>query len=98
VPVYPDRTHTVVADALESHSLDIRTATLGVSEHGLAQKVPDDTDVLGHAAHDEVADEIVKHILANAAVWAASGVVPTPAFGNHDSLEDIDTDDERSVH
>lgn len=54
--------------------------------------------MVGHAAHDEVADEIVKHILANAAVWAASGVVPTPVFGNHDSLEDIDTDDERSVH
>ena len=225
--VYPEGIHATLAEALESHGFDTRTATLDEPKHGLTEDALDDTDVLtwwGHAAHDEVDEEIVERVhervldgmglivmhsahyskifrklmgttcslkwreaaeterlwtvepghpiadgidesievpeaemygerfdipapdtlvftswfeggevfrsgccyrrgsgrvfyfrpghetypvyhddaiqqvLANAAAWAAPGDGPTPDFGNHDSIEDIDTDDERSVH
>ena len=63
--VYPDGIHATVAEALESHGFDTRTATLDEPEHGLTDGVLDDTDVLtwwGHAAHDEVAEEIVERV------------------------------------
>ena len=42
-----------------------RTATLDEPEHGLTEEVLADTDVLvwwGHAAHGEVADEVVERV------------------------------------
>lgn len=63
--VYPEGIHAVVADAFESHGFDTRTATLDEPEHGLTRAVLDTTDVLtwwGHAAHDEVTDEIVERV------------------------------------
>nr|WP_233340977.1 ThuA domain-containing protein [Haloprofundus sp. MHR1] len=63
--IYPDGIHAVIADALEERGFETRTATLDEPEHGLTEEVLDDTDVLtwwGHAAHDEVDDEIVERV------------------------------------
>lgn len=63
--VYPDGIHTVIADALQKHGLDVRTATLDEPEHGLTQEVLKNTDVLiwwGHMAHGDVQDEIVERV------------------------------------
>ncbi|MFB6152163.1 MAG: ThuA domain-containing protein [Haloarculaceae archaeon] len=63
--VYPDGIHATIAGALEARGFDTRTATLREPEHGLTEDVLDDTDVLtwwGHAAHDEVEDEVVERV------------------------------------
>jgi len=63
--VYPDGIHETIAAALEDHGFETRTATLQEAEHGLTEAVLDDTDVLtwwGHAAHDEVDDEVVERV------------------------------------
>ncbi|GAA0231613.1 ThuA domain-containing protein [Haladaptatus pallidirubidus] len=67
---YPDGIHAILAELFESRGFDVTTATLDEPEHGLTEAVLDDTDVLtwwGHAAHEEVADEVVervqKHVL-----------------------------------
>ena len=63
--IYPDGIHAVIADALESAGFDTRTATLDEPEHGLTEDVLESTDVLtwwGHAAHDEVRDEVVERV------------------------------------
>ncbi|WP_207586525.1 ThuA domain-containing protein [Halomontanus rarus] len=63
--LYPDGIHAVIADALEDHGYETQTATLEEPEHGLTEEVLEETDVLtwwGHAAHDEVDDEIVERV------------------------------------
>ena len=63
--IYPDGIHAVIAEALESAGFETQTATLDEPEHGLTEDVLDSTDVLtwwGHAAHDEVRDEIVDRV------------------------------------
>jgi trehalose utilization protein len=64
--VYPDTMHNCIAAGLrESADFEVRTATLQEPEHGLTQEVLDNTDVLtwwGHAAHGQVADEIVDRV------------------------------------
>src|SRR5438046_9280722 len=45
--------------------VSVRIATLGEPEHGLTEEALAETDVLtwwGHAAHDEVADEVVERV------------------------------------
>ncbi|ESP88815.1 ThuA domain-containing protein [Candidatus Halobonum tyrrellensis] len=63
--LYPDGIHATIADALEDRGFETNTATLDEPEHGLTEEVLDDTDVLtwwGHAAHDEVDDEVVDRV------------------------------------
>ncbi|MEX2388225.1 MAG: ThuA domain-containing protein [Phycisphaeraceae bacterium] len=66
--VYPNGMHAVWKDALEEQlgsDVTVRTALLEEPEHGLTQKVLDETDVLtwwGHAAHDKVDDKIVDRV------------------------------------
>ncbi len=63
--IYPDGIHAVIADVLERAGFETQTATLDEPEHGLTEAVLDETDVLtwwGHAAHDEVEDEIVDRV------------------------------------
>ncbi len=63
--IYPDGIHGVIADALEKRGFETRTATLDDPEHGLTEDVLAETDVLtwwGHAAHDEVDDEVVERV------------------------------------
>lgn len=64
--VYPKGMHNAIADYLKKQpGFEVRTATLDEPEHGLTQEVLDNTDVLtwwGHAAHQEVKDEIVERV------------------------------------
>nr|MDO8112654.1 ThuA domain-containing protein [Candidatus Sigynarchaeota archaeon] len=64
--IYPNGIHEAIADALRKEpDMDVKTAWLDQKEHGLTEKVLDNTDVLiwwGHGAHDEVKDEIVDRI------------------------------------
>lgn len=63
--VYPDGIHAVLAQALRDAGITVRTATLDEPEHGLSDAVLAETDVLlwwGHAAHDEVRDEVVDRV------------------------------------
>jgi trehalose utilization protein len=63
--VYPDGIHAAIADGLRADGFDVAIATLDEPEHGLTDSVLAATDVLtwwGHAAHQEVADEIVERV------------------------------------
>ncbi len=74
--LYPDGIHGALAKNLAAQDLNIRTATLEEPEHGLTQAVLDNTDVLlwwGHAAHEKVADEIVRRVQTR--VWEGMGIV-----------------------
>ena len=63
--IYPDGIHAVIADVLSDAGFETQTATLDEPEHGLTAEVLEETDVLtwwGHAAHEEVRDEIVDRV------------------------------------
>ena len=64
--VYPDGIHRAIADGLEREGgFRVRTATMPEPEHGLAEEVLEDTDVLvwwGHIAHREVDDAVVERV------------------------------------
>jgi trehalose utilization protein len=66
--IYPDGMHTAIAAGLTSVLGDrvrVRTATQDQPEHGLTEEVLAGTDVLtwwGHAAHEDVDDEIVQRV------------------------------------
>jgi trehalose utilization protein len=64
--VYPNTMHETIAEALrEDAAIEASTAWLQQPEHGLTEERLAETDVLlwwGHAAHKEVADEIVERV------------------------------------
>ena len=64
--IYPEGMHATIAAALnKEEQIEVRTATLDEPEHGLTETVLQQTDVLiwwGHAAHAEVADEVVDRV------------------------------------
>ena len=66
--IYPDGIHATIAQLLNEQlgsAVATRTATLDEPQHGLAEAVLAETDVLtwwGHAAHDRVADEVVDRV------------------------------------
>jgi trehalose utilization protein len=64
--LYPAGIHQVLADQLvQEPDLAVRTATLDQPQHGLTAAVLQATDVLtwwGHAAHDEVDDQVVSRV------------------------------------
>lgn len=63
--LYPHGMHVPIAEALREAGMEVRTATLDEHEHGLWWDVLNQTDVLtwwGHAAHDDVSDEIVERV------------------------------------
>jgi trehalose utilization protein len=66
--LYPDGMHKVIAGHLKAQKgISAKTATLDEPEHGLTEKVLDNTDVLtwwGHMAHHEVSDAIVEKVHA----------------------------------
>jgi trehalose utilization protein len=65
--VYPAGIHAAIAEGLTVDGLDVRTTTLDDAEQGLSDALLDATDVLtwwGHAAHGEVADEVVDRVQA----------------------------------
>jgi len=66
--IYPEGMHTTIAKGIAENLRDgavINTATLDEPEHGLTEEVLRDLDVLvwwGHAAHGEVADDVVERV------------------------------------
>lgn len=68
--VYPAGIHAALEQGIRQQlgrdaELQIRTATLDASEHGLSDEVLADTDVLlwwGHVAHDQVLDSVVDRV------------------------------------
>lgn len=74
---YPDGIHgTIAAHLGEDRDIAVETATLQDPEHGLTQKRLENTDVLfwwGHAAHGEVADDVVERVALE--VWRGLGLV-----------------------
>jgi trehalose utilization protein len=66
--LYPDGMHTVIAEGIVERlgdRVEVRTAPLQEPEHGLSVAAVAETDVLvwwGHAAHDEVEDEVVDRV------------------------------------
>jgi len=63
--IYPDGIHAVIADFLGEAGFETHTATLDEPEHGLTDEALAETDVLtwwGHAAHQEVSDEVVERV------------------------------------
>jgi trehalose utilization protein len=63
--VYPDGIHAPLAERLKEAGFEVRIATLDEPDHGLTDRTLADTDVLtwwGHAAHDEVRDEIADRV------------------------------------
>jgi trehalose utilization protein len=66
--LYPDGMHNAVAAGIAENlgpRATVRTATLDQPEHGLTDEVLEQTDVLtwwGHAAHNDVSDEIVERV------------------------------------
>jgi trehalose utilization protein len=64
--IYPDGMHETIAAHLRTcGGLDVSTAHLDQPEHGLTEQRLADADVLtwwGHAAHDDVTDEVVARV------------------------------------
>ncbi|NOZ32992.1 MAG: trehalose utilization protein ThuA, partial [Alphaproteobacteria bacterium] len=75
--IYPDGMHQCIAGALsEDTGIAASTATLQQPEHGLTEDRLAQTDVLlwwGHAAHGDVADEIVARVQQR--VWQGMGLI-----------------------
>src|SRR6266480_2487857 len=75
--IYPRGIHGCIAEALKiDNQLEIRTATLDEPEHGLTEKVLDETDVLiwwGHVAHGQVDDAIVERVIKR--IWQGMGFI-----------------------
>lgn len=76
---YPDGMHEAIAAGVREHAqqpMRVSTATLDDPEHGLTEEVLAQTDVLvwwGHAAHADVADEVVERV--HRCVLAGMGLV-----------------------
>lgn len=63
--IYKEGIHAAIAEGLQAHGFDVRTATLDEPEHGLTDEVLANTDVLtwwGHMAHGEVSDAVVEKV------------------------------------
>ena len=76
--IYPDGLHAAIKQYLDANNedMDITLAALDDPEQGISDELLESTDVLiwwGHAAHDEVNDELVKKIQAR--VYAGMGFI-----------------------
>ncbi|MCB1517627.1 MAG: ThuA domain-containing protein [Hyphomicrobiaceae bacterium] len=75
--IYPEGMHRQIAKLLGADpEITASTATLQEPEHGLTQKVLDETDVLlwwGHARHGDVAGEVVERVVNR--VWQGMGLI-----------------------
>jgi len=74
---YPKGIHRAIADLFkDDKDIDVKIALLDDPEHGLSEKVLDDTDVLiwwGHFFHDFVSDEVVERVVSH--VQRGMGVI-----------------------
>ena len=76
--IYPEGLHAAIKQYLDANNedMDITLAALDDPEQGISDELLESTDVLiwwGHAAHDEVNDELVKKIQAR--VYAGMGFI-----------------------
>lgn len=75
--LYPKGMHGCIADALNADpEISATTAILQQPQHGLPAERLAETDVLlwwGHAAHGDVADEVVERVVEY--VWAGMGLI-----------------------
>jgi trehalose utilization protein len=77
--IYPNGMHGAIAEGLRRElggNVSIRVATLDEPQHGLSAEALAETDVLtwwGHAAHEQVADEVVDRV--HARVLGGMGIV-----------------------
>lgn len=77
--IYPEGMHNTIRQGIEENlaqKAQVATATLDDPEHGLTEEVLSTTDVLvwwGHAAHAEVADEVVERVHSH--VLAGMGLI-----------------------
>ena len=77
--IYPGGMHAPIVEGIRRELGDgvtVRVATLEEPEHGLGEEALAETDVLtwwGHAAHDQVADEVVARV--HARVLDGMGIV-----------------------
>lgn len=75
--IYPKGMHFAIADGLnENAAFSATTAVLQDPEHGLSEERLAQTDVLvwwGHAAHDDVSDEVVERVQQR--VWEGMGLI-----------------------
>jgi trehalose utilization protein len=75
--IYPDGMHATIAAALrEDPEIVAETATLQEPEHGLSEERLAQTDAVlwwGHAAHGDVADDVVARVQRH--VWEGMGLV-----------------------
>jgi trehalose utilization protein len=63
--LYPKGIHGAIAEGIEPYGFQVRTATMDEPEQGLPEQTLRETDVLiywGHAAHQQVQDEVVQRI------------------------------------
>ncbi|MGG3664224.1 ThuA domain-containing protein [Bacillus gobiensis] len=63
--IYPNGIHGAIQEFLQEDGYTVRTAVLDEPEHGLTEKLLNETDVLlwwGHKAHEEVEDAIVERV------------------------------------
>ncbi|WP_205855904.1 ThuA domain-containing protein, partial [Phytoactinopolyspora endophytica] len=66
--IYPQGMHTTIKEGIEENLKErasVTTVTLDDPEHGLTEDLLANTDVLvwwGHAAHGEVADDVVERV------------------------------------
>ncbi|SLN66082.1 ThuA domain-containing protein [Roseisalinus antarcticus] len=75
--LYPEGMHGAIAEGLNAAAgIEATTATLQEHEHGLSEARLAEADVLlwwGHAAHGDVADEIVERVCRH--VWSGMGLI-----------------------
>ncbi len=64
--IYPQGIHGAIAQILRSEgTVQVRTATLDMPDHGLSNEVLNSTDVLiwwGHIAHEKVSDVVAERV------------------------------------
>jgi len=87
--IYPDGMHAPIVEGLRRElagAVTVLVATLDEPEHGLTRELLADTDVLtwwGHAAHDQVADEVVERVFSR--VLDGMGIVVLHS-GHHSKI------------
>ena len=97
--LYPDGMHTTIADGIADNLGDrakVTTTTLDEPEHGLTEEVLAGTDVLvwwGHAAHGEVADDVVDRVHQH--VLSGMGLV---VLHSGSLVEDLQAADGHHLH
>ncbi len=77
--IYPDGIHEALANGLRNRlagGVNVQTATLDETDHGLPQDLLEQPDVMlwwGHLAHDQVEDAVVTRVVER--IWQGMGFI-----------------------